>query len=125
MYGIIADLDCRFFSDKFIGTPELLGVWDYPAQLPTYIQDACLRLAERRLKANDINSILLRPSDEPIYEKVTWVESHQLIQKNMWGWGTHTNPPDELPQLQGHAVRRKLEPIGPIINGLSWNALKD
>jgi hypothetical protein len=125
VYDMIADLGCRSFRDKFIGASELLGVADYPTQLPTDTQDACLWLAEQRIKANDLSPLLLRPSAEPIYEKASWLKGHQVIQKGMWGWGTQTHPPAELPQLDGHAVRLEMHQLGIIVDNISWNVQPD
>ena len=125
VYDMIADLGCRSFRDKFIGASELLGVADYPTQLPTDTQDACLWLAERRIEANDLSPLLLRPSAEPIYEKAFWLKGHQVIQKEMWGWGTQIHPPAELPQLDRHTVRLELHLLGIIVDNISWNIESD
>jgi hypothetical protein len=41
-FDMIANLGCRSFRDKFIGASELLGVPEYPQELPVDVPDACL-----------------------------------------------------------------------------------
>lgn len=125
VYDMIADLGCRSFRDKFIGAAELLGISDYPTELPTDTQDACLWLAERQIKDNDLSPLLLRPSTEPIYKKACWLKGHKFIQKNMWGWGIQTHSACGLPRVQEHSVHLNLNLVGTITYDFSWHVQAD
>lgn len=119
VYDMIADLGCRSFHDKFIGAAELLGILDYPTKLPTNTQDACLWLAEQQIKRKDLSPLLLRPSDEPSYEKAGWLKGHTSIHKNMWGWGIQTHPTSASPRVQEHSVHLELHLVGTITHEFS------
>ena len=125
VYDMVADLGCRSFRDKFIGAAELLGISDYPTELPTDTQDACLWLAERQIKGNDLSPLLLRPSTEPIFKKAQWLKGHSVIQQSMWGWGIQTYPASGLPRVQEHSVHLNLNLVGTITDDLSWHVQAD
>lgn len=109
---MIAELGCRSFRDKFIGASELLGVSDYPTELPADAQDACLWLAERRIESSDVSPLLLQPSKEPVCEKARWLKGHTNIMPNMWGWGIQTQPVKSRPNLQEHSVQLGMQFVG-------------
>lgn len=125
VYDMIADLGCRSFRDKFIGAAELLGISDYPTALPTDTQDACLWLAEKQIKGNDLSPLLLRPSTEPIYKKACWLKGHKSILKSMWGWGSQTHSARGSPRVQEHSVHLNLNLAGTITSEFSWHLQAD
>jgi hypothetical protein len=122
---MIADLGCRSFRDKFIGAAELLGISDYPTELPTDPQEACLWLAEKQIEDNDLSPLLLRPSTEPIFEKAHWLKGYKSMLKNMWGWGIQTHPACAFPRLQEHSVQLNLNLVGTIMYNFSWHIEAD
>ncbi len=120
VYDMIANLGCRSFRDKFIGASELLGIPDYPTKLPTDTQDACLWLAEQQINSNDLSPSLLRPSNEPAYEKAGWLKGHTLISDAMWGWGIQIHPASATSQVQDHSVHLEMNLAGTITSSFSW-----
>ena len=125
VFDMIADLGCRSFRDKFIGAAELLGIPDYPTELPVDVQDACLWLAKRQIQNNDLSGLLLRPSQEPLHAKANWLKGHQSIVPNMWGWGVEIQPAKKLPQIQGHSVCLDFHYVGNVTHDLTWGSSAD
>ncbi|OAL47948.1 hypothetical protein IQ07DRAFT_108846 [Pyrenochaeta sp. DS3sAY3a] len=125
VFDMIANLGCRSFRDKFIGASELLGILDYPKELPVDVQDACLWLAERQIQSNDLSPLLLRPSQEPPHAKASWLKGHQSIVPNMWVWGVEIQPSKKVPQVQHHSVHLDLHYVGNVTHNLSWAASAD
>jgi hypothetical protein len=120
VYDMIADQGCRSFRDKFIGAAELLQISDYPTELPTDSQDACLWLAERQIMCNDLSPLLLKPSAESVYGKASWLKGHESLLKNMWGWGVQTRSAVGLPRVQDHSVHLNLNLVGVVAHEFSW-----
>ena len=120
VFDMISGLGCRTFRDRFIGASALLEVPEYSTSLPLVPQDACLWLSERRLEANDFSPLLLRPSNEPIYEKARWLKGHTAMTANMWGLGVQTQPANVTPLLQEHALNLELKLVGRLIDTFSW-----
>jgi hypothetical protein len=120
VYDMIADQGCRSFRDKFIGAAELLDIPDYPTELPSDAEDACLWLAERQIRGNDLSPLLLRPSKGTMNEKACWLKGHKSITRNMWGWGTQTHPAERSARIYGHTVYLDLDLVGTITHELSW-----
>jgi hypothetical protein len=125
VFDMIANLGCRSFRDKFIGASELLGIFDYPKELPVDIQEACLWLAERQIQSNDLSALLLRPSPEPLHAKASWLKGHQSIVPDMWGWGVEIQPAKKLPLVQHHSVHLDMHYIGNITLNLTWGLSAD
>jgi hypothetical protein len=118
---MIAHLGCRFFLDKFIGAAEILEIPERATELPSDSQNACLWLAEKQIKKNDLSPLLLRPSTDSVHDKACWLKGHTSIQKNMWGWGIQTKPADGFPRVQEHSVHLNLKLVGTITYSLLWD----
>lgn len=125
VFDMISGLGCRSFRDKFIGASAMLEIPDYPTSLPSIPQEACLWLSEKRLEGSDLSPLLLRPSNEPIYEKARWLKGHTRIAANMWGLGAQTKPARVTPRLQDHAIYLELELVGRVTNIFSWKVRSD
>ena len=125
VFDMIADLGCRSFRDKFIGTSELLGIPDYPTKLPEDEQNACLWIAKKQIERNDWSPLLLQPSGEPSFAKASWLKGHHSIIKNMWGWGTQLTPAERAPQIQNDSIILDVHLIGYVADYFTWTSLSE
>jgi hypothetical protein len=125
VYDMVADLGCRSFRDKFIGSAELLRISDYPTELPADTKGACLWLTKRQIESGDLSPLLLRPSTEPVLQEASWLKGHSVISRNMWAWGVQMAPARVMSRVQGNTVHIDLHLAGTIDCNLSWHLHTD
>jgi hypothetical protein len=127
IYDMIGNQQCRLYRDRFVASCALLGVDNYSrilSELPQDPQAACLWISKRCLESNDFSPLLLRPSDEPQYDKARWLKGHTVMTSNMWGLAIQTRAAHVAPRIQGNSVSLELDLVGTVMKCFSWRTFE-